>query len=202
MLNTILQISNLNVSYGDKHIIEDFSLSLDFGEKIIISGSNGCGKTTLLKCILGNIKSDSGIIKKNTENIAYCKQDFPNTSFPISAREVVEMGLFKNSVKDKNSVINAMQATGTVHLADRAFYSLSGGERQRVSLARCFCQKADLLLFDEPSSFLDSASLISFADILNKLSDRISAIVVTHDSSLLEKLDWRNVSMSKEKKYE
>lgn len=190
MSGTILKISDLYFSYSSKEVISGLSLNLEYGDKLIIAGPNGSGKTTLLKCIMGNIlPSDGSISKADDINIAYCKQDFPNSKFPISAREVVEMGIYKSN--EKSAVKKAMELTKTSHLADRAFYGLSGGERQRVSLARCFAQNANLLLFDEPSSFLDSDSRHTFADIMRNLPDDIAAIVVTHDNDLIKELGWK-----------
>lgn len=168
------------------------------GEKIIIAGPNGSGKTTLLKCILGLIGSYSGEIKiSESANIAYCKQDFSDSRFPISAREIVEMGLY-GSDRDRSTVDRAMRITNTTHLADRSFYTLSGGERQRVNLARCFCQNANLLLLDEPSSFLDKDSRTDFISMMRGLPEDVSAIVVTHDSELFDGLGWNIVRIAEE----
>lgn len=196
----ILEIKELGVSFGEKSVFSGFSLTMSKGDRIIICGPNGCGKTTLLKCILGLLKQDCGSILAGTDNIAYCKQDFMNTQFPLSVREVVEMGLFKNRIATSGDVERSMEATQITHLADRPFFSLSGGERQRVSLARCFCQKAELLLFDEPSSFLDRASIVSFSDLMKSLPSDISAIVVTHDRGLIENLGWKTVFLKGEDK--
>lgn len=193
----ILEILDLCVSYPKKVVLNNLSFCLKKGQKIIISGPNGCGKTTLLKCILGLKKPDNGIIKTHTDNIAYCKQDFSSTAFPISVREVVEMGLYKKHSK-KEDVDKAMENVGIKHLADRGFFSLSGGERQRVALARCYCQKADLLLFDEPSSFLDQNSLQSFIDSMKALPSNISVIVVSHDSDLSDLLGWKTLYLKQE----
>lgn len=89
-----MHIANLTAGYGKKTIIKNFSLEVNAGDRIIIAGPNGCGKTTLLKCILGIVKPVSGTISlEKDETIAYCKQDFPNSSFPITVNEVVEMGI-------------------------------------------------------------------------------------------------------------
>lgn len=189
---SILKIENLSVSYSSKHVIKDFSLSLDRGEHILLTGPNGSGKTTLIKCILQTVKPDSGSVKlaENT-TIGYCKQDLMTESFPLSAYEVVSMGLYRAKNQSKDIVLDAMRQTNTDHLKDRSFFSLSGGEKQRISLARCLCMKPTLLLLDEPSSFLDSESKETFINILKSLDSSISAIVVTHDSQICKELNWK-----------
>lgn len=190
----IVQIKNICVSYGSKTVIKNFSLTLSQGQKIVLEGTNGCGKTTLLKCILGSVKPQSGkIIISNKVKTAYCKQGFPEGRTPISVYEVVAMGLYKAKDKDSGRVVRAMQKAGIESLANCAFESLSGGEKQKVSLARCFCQDANLLLLDEPSSFLDVSFREEFIKIMKMLPSYMSAIVVTHDQVLARGLGWQVV---------
>lgn len=191
-----MKISNLYVDYGKKSIISNFSLEVKTGEKIIIAGPNGCGKTTLLKCILGIIKPTAGLVELAPgETTAYCKQDFPNSEFPITAAEVVAMGVGKKDKKESSKrVEEALKKANALELKDRLFYSLSGGERQKVSLARCFCQNAKLLLLDEPSSFLDSNSKQAFIQRMKELEkETFSVIAITHDEEIIQKLGWKTV---------
>lgn len=193
-------ISNLSVGYDNNLVIKDFSLNLKAGEKLIIFGPNGSGKTTLLKTILGILKPSSGYIKfEKDETIAYCKQDFPNLEFPILVEEVVAMGLYKNkSIKSneaKKQIDYALKKANAENLKGRLFYSLSGGERQRVSLARCYCQNAKILLLDEPSSFLDMQSKKMFLEQMKNFeSESFSVIAVSHDEQLIKELNWKIVT--------
>lgn len=196
MRDSILEIRSLFAGYGSEPVLKDLSLSLNRGARVIVCGPNGSGKTTLLKCILGIIKPVSGTIKLSEGcSIAYCKQDFPKLDFPITAREVVEMG---RNRRNHQAVQGAMSRTGTLELSDRLFWSLSGGERQRVSLARCYCQNADLLLLDEPSSFLDTQSREDFISMMKNMADpKLSVIAVTHDDQIVSSLGWDVVHLSK-----
>ncbi len=188
---TILDIQNISVFYNSTPVIKEFSLALKEGERIVIEGPNGCGKTTLLKTILGNIKPTNGEIRiSSNTRIAYCKQGFAETKAPISVYEVVAMGLYKQEKKEQMRVKLAMQETGVSQLADRRFGDLSGGEKQRVSLARCFCQDANLLLMDEPSSFLDVEFREEFVQMMHALPEYMASIVVTHDTQLTQALGW------------
>lgn len=194
--DAILSIDDISVSYGKKQVLSGLSLSMNKGDRLVVAGPNGCGKTTLLKSILGILKPTSGRIRlaQNTRT-AYCKQGFTTTATTISAYEVVAMGLYKQKGKDRTCVERAMMETGVQHLADRPFNGLSGGENQRVSLARCLCQDANLLLLDEPSSFLDAASCTDFISLMKALPSHIAAIVVTHDDKLIQGLGWSVVEM-------
>ena len=194
-----MKIENLCVKYDKNIVIENFSLNLTLGEKIIIYGPNGTGKTTLLKTILGIVKAASGkIIFEDDEVIAYCKQDYPNPEFPITVEEVVAMGIKKQNKNSKEDIKNALTKANALNLQGRLFYSLSGGERQKVSLARCYCQNANLFLLDEPSSFLDTKSKSIFLEQMKNLQNQnCSVIAVTHDEELIKNLNWKVIKWNK-----
>ena len=194
-----MKIENLCVKYDKNIVIENFSLNLTLGEKVIIYGPNGTGKTTLLKTILGIVKATSGkIIFEDNEIIAYSKQDYPNPEFPITVEEVVAMGLKKQNKNSKEDIKNALIKANALNLQGRLFYSLSGGERQKVSLARCYCQNANLFLLDEPSSFLDTKSKSIFLEQMKNLENQnCSVIAVTHDEELIKNLNWKVIKWNK-----
>lgn len=187
-----MKIINLCAGYGKNLVINNFSMDVLPGDRIIVAGPNGCGKSTLLKSIIGIVKPFSGkIILEPEETIAYCKQDYPDKEFPITVSEIVAMG----TKSSRESVVDeALIKAGCLELKNRLFYSLSGGEKQKVSLARCYCQNAKLLLLDEPSSFLDSQSKEAFIEQMKKLEKEPFAIIaVTHDEEILKSLNWRIV---------
>lgn len=194
-----MKIENLCVKYDKNIVIENFSLNLTLGEKVIIYGPNGTGKTTLLKTILGIVKAASGkIIFEDDEVIAYCKQDYPNPEFPITVEEVVAMGIKKQNKNSKEDIKTALTKANALNLQGRLFYSLSGGERQKVSLARCYCQNANLFLLDEPSSFLDTKSKNIFLEQMKNLENQnCSVIAVTHDEELIKNLNWKVIKWNK-----
>lgn len=194
-----MKIENLCVKYDKNIVIENFSLNLTLGEKVIIYGPNGTGKTTLLKTILGIVKATSGkIIFEDNEIIAYCKQDYPNPEFPITVEEVVAMGIKKQNKNSKEDIKTALTKANALNLQGRLFYSLSGGERQKVSLARCYCQNANLFLLDEPSSFLDTKSKNIFLEQMKNLENQnCSVIAVTHDEELIKNLNWKVIKWNK-----
>ena len=127
--------------------------------------------------------------------IGYVTQSVVNTPFPIAANEVVAMGLIGEPVHGEElryQIEIAMRRTGSFHLYGRNFYSLSGGERQRVSLARCLCQKAGLILMDEPTSFLDAESKEDLREVLSHVihHQMPTVLLVSHDHDWIEQLGW------------
>ncbi|MDD4083534.1 MAG: DUF1893 domain-containing protein [Sphaerochaetaceae bacterium] len=196
-----VEVENAEISFGKKTLFKNLSFIVPAGGKLIIQGENGCGKTTLLNAILGTKNLDTGMIKingkspKNLEKrtIAYIKQSQNLENFPVSAQEVVKMGL-TNGLKKKEAlwqIETAMKRTDCFLLKDRNYFTLSGGERQKVALARCLCQKAKLLLLDEPTSFLDKKSQSNLIQILKSFEKQSpTIIIVTHDLEFLRQLTW------------
>lgn len=198
MENLVLEIKNASLGYENHIVLDDFNLSLSKGEKYLLLGPNGAGKTTLLKSILKIIPLLNGTLKTDGQ-IAYCKQDYQNINFPITVEEVVSMGLYNKkltSVEKEQLISSALLKTEAQDLRKRLFNTLSGGERQRVSLARCFTQEANLLLLDEPTSFMDKESRNSLISLLSSESLKNMAIIaVTHDDGIISKLNWNTIRL-------
>ena len=188
-------------------VLDDLNLELPAGEQLLIYGANGVGKTTLLKIILGLEKPLSGIVKvgewtvgsseweQNRMNTAYVHQENIKNTFPVSAAEVVAIGLAGSKISSSEIAYHveiAMRRTGCFHLFKRSYHSLSGGEKQRVSLARCLCQHARVLLLDEPTSFLDQEGREDLIVLLQELchKEAPTIIMVSHDPVWTERLSW------------
>lgn len=202
-----LKVDHLTVDLDHKNILENLNLEVNRGEQLIISGANGAGKTTLLRAILGYIPIVSGTVqlgnmtvgsrewKNNRSMIGYVHQEAVKNNFPISAGEVAAIGLSGRRLRKKESdyrVELAMRRTGCFQLFNQSYHSLSGGEKQRVSLSRCLLQNARILLFDEPTSFLDSKGKAELLTLLQELSrtEAPTILLVSHETSWLEQLDW------------
>lgn len=198
MEDLVLEIKNASLGYENHIVLDDFNLSLSKGEKYLLLGPNGAGKSTLLKSILKIIPLLNGTLKTDGQ-IAYCKQDYQNINFPITVEEVVSMGLYNKkltSVEKEQLISSALLKTDAQDLRKRLFNTLSGGERQRVSLARCFTQEANLLLLDEPTSFMDKESRNSLISLLSSESLKNMAIIaVTHDDEIISKLNWNTIRL-------
>lgn len=202
-----VKIENLTVDIGRKNILENLNLDLGRGEQLVIHGANGTGKTTLLRTLLGFIQPVQGTIRvgditvgsnewrHNRSLIGYVHQENVKNTFPISAEEVVAIGLSERKLSSKElnyRVELAMRRTGCFHLAKQSYHRLSGGEKQRVSLARCLSQNARVLLFDEPTSFLDSGGKEDLLQLLSELSstEAPTMILVSHETAWLDQLNW------------
>ncbi len=196
----IIKIKNLTFSYDKQTIIRDINLTVEKGQAIFLLGSNGCGKTTLLDCILGLNKLDNGsvLIKGNNikdlkpleiaKNIAYVPQSY-NLTFPYKVIDVVLMGrtpyispFSSPSKEDVYIAEESLQIVGMSKYKDRIFTNLSGGEGQLVMLARALAQKTDVIVMDEPTSHLDfKHELMILETITNLVKDRnITIIMATH----------------------
>ncbi len=190
-----LQINNLTVGYGSKIVLKNCSFAAQPKETLVIMGSSGGGKTTLLLAILGILKPIEGqIVLENrnitllpieARNIGYVPQDY--ALFPhMNVQENVSFGLRARGIckKERRAI-----ATQMLHLAnlpgfeERRMQELSGGEKQRVALARALAIQPHLLLLDEPLSNVDPITKFDVAvqlkDLFQKI--RIPVIFVTHN---------------------
>lgn len=213
---TPLKINSLTVSIAGKQVLENLDLEIGRGEQLIIQGENGSGKTTLLRAILGLNKIDQGTIligddlvgstswSKNRVQTGYLNQETIKNNFPITAAEVVAIGVSGIHISENDRdyrVELSMRKTGCFHLQNQLFHQLSGGEKQRVSLARCLCQNARLMLLDEPTSYLDDNGKDDLATLLFELSrnEAPTMLLVSHDSLWVEKLNWPVKTLKKGK---
>ena len=209
---TTLKINDLICLVSGKLVLNGLEMELGRGEQMVIHGENGCGKTSLLKAILGLNPIQSGNIliggeavgssswRKNSMQTGYLKQDLAASNFPISVEEVVAIGLSGTKLRNDERTYRielSMRKTGCYHLQKKLFHQLSGGEKQRVSLARCLCQNAKLLLLDEPTSFLDEAGKSELLELLKELSrtEVPTMLLVSHDAPWVNQLDWQKKEM-------
>lgn len=194
-MNKLISINNLTLGYEYNHeVINNLSFQVFENDFLCVVGPNGCGKSTLIKGLLGLIKPLKGNIVYNhlkQKNIGYVPQDTAvNKKFPASVYEIVLSGTLNNvgflsfySKKEKNKAINALKTVNILKLKDKPFSMLSGGERQKVLVARAIAASSKLLVLDEPSNNLDYNSKLELYEILKKLNEEnnISIIMITHD---------------------
>ena len=204
VLGVPVSIKNLSYKFGK---IKNLNLDVAAGERLMILGENGTGKTTLLRLICGIYKSDSGSILIDEKPISqlekYTIGYIPQLSelqeeenFDLTVEEVIGLGVPKRN-QQRKLVEEAMKRTGCAHLAGRKFSVLSGGEKQKVSLARCLAQKAKLLLLDEPTANLDAENRKMVIDTLHSLSisEIPTIIIVTHDKELTALKKWEVLNL-------
>ena len=179
----------------NEKILDGVELEIPPGDFACIIGPNGGGKTTLLKILLGLLKPHSGrvqIFGKNPEaarrQIGYLPQHAQfDMDFPLNVLDAVLMGKVGThrfgpyNRQDKSAAYETLEEVGMASTARKAFAALSGGQRQRVLLARALVGKPDLLLLDEPTSFLDQKYQIKLLELLHCLNQRMTILMVSHD---------------------
>ncbi|MFC2133553.1 metal ABC transporter ATP-binding protein [Bacteroidota bacterium] len=191
-----IKAENIYVNLDGNSVLEDINLTVNDKEFLGIIGPNGGGKTTLLKVLLGMIQPARGKIKvfgkdpdKSRGEIGYVPQ-YSNfdIDYPISVRDVVMMGRLNRKgvlkrITEKDSAI-VDESLGRVNLLEyknRIVGNLSGGEKQRVLIARALTSQPQILLLDEPTASVDSKTGKSFYDLLKRLNEEITIILVSHD---------------------
>ncbi len=193
-MDYLIQIKNVSAGYKENKVLKDVSLNIMPNDFIGIIGPNGGGKSTLLKLILGEVKYYSGEIKyKWTDDfrlhIGYLPQHTNiNTNFPISVIEVVMSGMLgaKNmfgryTKADKNKALELLEFTGLKDMANRAINKLSGGQMQRVYLCRAIINNPELLILDEPNTYMDKKFERELYKLLKELNKEMAVVLVSHD---------------------
>lgn len=194
-------VEDLDVSYCEKKVLKDVSFQVKSGEIVTIIGPNGSGKSTLIKAVSrclkpekGNILFDrSNINTINTKEIARKLAILPqvkNVSSDISVEELVSYGRFPHLnfggrlKKEDNEIISwAIEKTRLENLRKRLVHTLSGGERQRAWIAMSLAQKPQVLILDEPTTYLDISYQLEILELIKELNDKlgITVIMVLHD---------------------
>jgi iron complex transport system ATP-binding protein len=198
-MSELLKVEETFFSYGRGDVVNDVSLSLKKGTIMSLLGPNGCGKTTLVKMVLGLLKPRSGRIfasgtdmsrishRKRARYFSYVPQlHHANVSFPVidmvlMGRTAYEGCFRRYSSNDYAAAEKALHQMHLADLADRSFAELSGGQRQMVLIARTLAQQAPVCIMDEPESGLDYGNQVKLFRLLRELSSTgMSFVVTTH----------------------
>ena len=203
MKNKVLEVKDLSFSYPDKSILHRLSFDVDAGDFMCIVGTNGTGKSTLLKLILNQLSPLEGEIKllgtnsekyKDFASIAYVSQKATNINrdFPATVEEVVSLGLYskkglfkRNTKEDKKLIDSALERVGMLDYKHRQIGYLSGGQQQRVFIAKALISNPRIIFLDEPTTGIDIRAVDSICSLLGDLNKNsgITIVMVTHDIS-------------------
>jgi iron complex transport system ATP-binding protein len=196
-----ISVKNLLVSYEDNVIIENMNLTIPKGKVSIIIGANGCGKSTLLKTISRIVKPKKGEIfingkdirkqkeKNIAKEVAFLPQG-PICPSGLTVKELVAYGRFPHqkiigglNSHDKEIIDWAIAETGLIEFSDREVESLSGGQRQRAWIAMTLAQETDIIMLDEPTTYLDMSYQLEVLEVLKKLNKErnITVAIVLHE---------------------
>jgi len=204
---TVITIEHLYKSFGDNHVLRDFSLSLYRGENLVVLGRSGSGKSVLIKCIIGLLEPDSGNIYVLGENIPELEHEaldqirtrvgflFQSNALydSMTVRENLEFPLrrhwFDKTKREVDAlVIEALENVGLAHTVDMMPAELSGGMRKRIGLARTLILKPDIILYDEPTTGLDPITSREINQLILDVQQKFntSAIIISHDMKCVE----------------
>lgn len=187
----LIKINGLSAGYDSKEVISNVNLTIQDHDFIGVIGPNGGGKTTFIKTLLGIIKPIKGSIEFMDKNlkIGYLPQmSTTDRQFPISVFDYVLSGLMsrkgliqKYSPIDKSQVITQLEIAGISNLATKTISQLSGGQFQRVALCRALIVQPQLLILDEPTTYVDNKFEKELYELLKSLNDKYAILMVSHD---------------------
>ncbi len=195
-MNPIIKIEHLSAGYEGKEVLHDINLTVLSDDYLGIIGPNGGGKTTLMRIILGLLKPTEGTIRflkdgKEVKEITmgYLPQyNALDRQFPISVYEVVLSGLSKTkglfaryTKAHHQQVLDTLDRMQLLDLKDRHIGALSGGQLQRVLLARAIVSKPDVVILDEPNTYIDRRFQKQMYEMLEQINKDCAIIIVSHD---------------------
>jgi iron complex transport system ATP-binding protein len=216
-----IETKNLSLSYGETLIINELNLTIPKGEITVFIGANGCGKSTLLRSIARLLKPKTGavllegqtIAKLSTKEVAKKMAILPQSPTApegLTVLQLVKQGRYPHqswlkqwSEEDEHKVNNALQATRLEHLKERTVDSLSGGQRQRAWIAMTLAQDTEVILLDEPTTYLDMTHQIEILDLLYELNEtqNRTVVMVLHDLNLACRYAHNIVALKDQKVY-
>ena len=198
----VLTVDHVSKSFGDKHVLQDFSLTVRRGENVVVLGKSGSGKSVLVKCIIGLLPVDSGAITVLGQDVAALDHEAmdrlraklgflfqsnalydsmtvsENLLFPLRRQ-----WLAHTPAQEQEMVQQALEDVGLADTADKMPAELSGGMRKRIALARTLILRPDIILYDEPTTGLDPITAREISHLLREVQQKYntSALIISHD---------------------
>lgn len=207
---------DLTLGYGDRVIVDGLDLDVHTGVITTVIGPNGCGKSTLLRSLGRLLKPKAGRVLLDGKAISSMKTkevarvlgmlpQAPTAPEGLTVADLVSRGRHPHqswirqwSSDDENEVANALELTGVSDLADRPVDELSGGQRQRAWISMALAQGTDILLLDEPTTYLDLAHSVEVLDLVDRMHEDLgrTVVMVLHDLNLAVRYSDQLIVMS------
>ncbi len=197
-----IRFDRVNFAYSAAPVLEDVSFTIAEREFAAIIGPNGGGKTTMLKLILGLIEPQTGFVRVfgRTPVVARRRIGFMpqypglDTQFPVTVMDVVLLArlggghrIGRYSGADRAAAAQALEDLGLAAIGNRSYSKLSSGQRQRVLIARALASDPEILLLDEPTANLDPFVQDDLYELLHRLNEKLTVLVVSHDVGFVSK---------------
>lgn len=208
MADRYVQMDNLSVGYNGKALIHDICIGIEKGEIVTLIGPNGAGKSTILKSITRQLKTIRGTVYLDKKDMSQLTNKALSTQMAVvltermkpelmTCHDIVATGRYPYtgrlgilSREDEEKVEKAMEAVHAQELGHREFNAISDGQRQRVLLARAICQEPEIIILDEPTSFLDIRHKLELLAILRNMAKekKITVVMSLHEIDLAQKI--------------
>jgi zinc transport system ATP-binding protein len=194
--NPVVSLEGVDFRYGSQTVLEDIDLQIEPNDFVGMIGPNGGGKTTLLKLMLGLLKPQAGLVKlfglppaRGRRFAGYVPQGVHfDRDFPISVMDVALMGRLRHAprlsryrAEDREAAEQALEQMEVLDLRRRRIGDLSGGQIQRVMIARALAGRPRLLALDEPTANIDTRLQQEIQEILRRLNERMTIVLISHD---------------------
>ena len=185
----LLDVENLSLFYGNRQVCRNISFSIDKGERVVLQGKNGCGKTSLLRLICGEDIAHTGKVIRNQQlRISYVSQRTDCLRGSLSDYAAA-CGIDESLLKAMLRNLDFSRAQ-----FDKPMETFSSGQKKKVLLAKSICQRAHLYIWDEPLNYIDVISRIQLENML--LQYPITLLFVEHDSAFVHKIATRTIDLS------
>lgn len=207
MTDAIIEVRDINKSFGENHVLRDFSMDVNPGESLAILGKSGSGKSVLIKCIINLMTVDEGSIKVFGEDISVLDQELLDTMRArigflfqsnalydsMTVRENLEFPLRRHWGKEQRkkgaeqAVMEALEDVALSHTVDMMPAELSGGMRKRIALARTLILRPKIILYDEPTTGLDPVTAREISHLIIKVQKKYTAssVIISHDMNCI-----------------
>jgi phospholipid/cholesterol/gamma-HCH transport system ATP-binding protein len=207
MHKNVIEIANLSKSFGENHVLRNFSMDVPAGQNLVILGKSGSGKSVLIKCLINLIEPDQGIIRIFGNDISGFDTDemdelrarigflFQSNALydSMTVRENLEFPLRRHWNKERRkkgatqAVMEVLEDVGLAHTVDMMPSELSGGMRKRIALARTLILHPQIILYDEPTTGLDPVTGREISHLIVEVQKKYNAtaIIISHDMNCI-----------------